>query len=99
MKKIQLQPKTCDRVFSLSLLLPKPSSISQNYPYPLFTLSFNLPNLLGKVGDCWFLSALAVIAEREDLIARLFGKNGSALNNNNFGIVQVSESCLLCCLD
>lgn len=34
----------------------------------------------GKVGDCWFLSALAVVAEREDLISRLIGSN--AICNN-----------------
>ena len=26
----------------------------------------------GGVGDCWFMSALAVVAERHDLIAKLF---------------------------
>jgi len=26
----------------------------------------------GGVGDCWFLSALAVVAQRHDLIAKLF---------------------------
>ena len=30
----------------------------------------------GGVGDCWFMSALAVVAERHDLIAKLFGKIG-----------------------
>ena len=26
----------------------------------------------GGVGDCWFMSALAVVAQRHDLIARIF---------------------------
>lgn len=27
---------------------------------------------IGGIGDCWFMSALAVVAERHDLIAKLF---------------------------
>lgn len=43
----------------------------------------------GRVGDCWFLSALAVVAERPDLILRLFG-NGQFTELNEFGICQVN---------
>jgi len=43
----------------------------------------------GRVGDCWFLSALAVVAERPDLILRLFGY-GSFTELNDYGICQVN---------
>ena len=36
------------------------------------------------------ISALAVIAEREDLIARIFGRDMGASLNNPYGIVQVN---------
>ena len=45
--------------------------------FPSFVLvtdyGFSADDLMqGGVGDCWFLSALAVVAERHDLIAKLF---------------------------
>ena len=46
---------------------------------PLVTdFGFAAPDLRqGAVGDCWFLSALAVVAERHDLVAKLFADLGS----------------------
>jgi hypothetical protein len=50
----------------------------------------------GKVGDCWFLSALAVVAERCDLINRLIGSSGHTTtsttnnDNDNYGVVEVT---------
>ena len=63
----------------------------------------------GKVGDCWFLSALAVVAEREDLIGRLIG--AAANSSNNYGCIEVRlfvdgywktiiiDDCLPCLID
>lgn len=40
----------------------------------------------GGVGDCWFMSALAVVAERPDLVLRLFGDTA----RNQAGCYQVN---------
>lgn len=36
----------------------------------------------GALGDCWFLAALAAMAEDPDLIHRLFGEQGSKVNKH-----------------
>lgn len=60
---------------------------SHNHHSLVNPTGFSANDLLqGKVGDCWFLSALAVIAERPDLILRLFPK----LEVHSLGMVQVT---------
>ena len=52
----------------------------------------------GGVGDCWFLSALAVVAERHDLIARLFedtARNGAGCYGIRFFLDGVWTSVLI----
>lgn len=52
----------------------------------------------GRIGDCWFLSALAVIAERPELIERVLGDGGGC----NPPATQPDERgcyCIHLCLD
>jgi len=41
----------------------------------------------GALGDCWFLAALAAMAEDPDLIHRLFGEQGSKVNKH--GVYEI----------
>lgn len=49
------------------------------------TQAHNTPASQGSVGDCWFLSALAVIAERPDLISRVVATQ----HTNPYGCYEI----------
>ena len=43
----------------------------------------------GGVGDCWFMSALAVVADRHDLIARLFASTERNAGAGGFHLLRL----------